>query len=151
MLVLPSGRLGLVGRIGPRVAVMEIEQELHACRSDSAGHRQRMPEVAVALWRIAACSLWIMEDTQPHPIEPVLVQQVEEIVRRPVGGEFHPACFALGRARKIGSEQVVIRVSFSGQQKAGSEKDRAERGKLHAASMAGIFPRERIDSITLSG
>ncbi len=66
---LPRGGRELFARVRPIVAVVEIEQKLHARGLDALGHFHGLIQAAVSLIGVAVSGSRIHKQPEPDPIE----------------------------------------------------------------------------------
>lgn len=82
ILVFPGFRLELFARIGPEIAVVEIEQQPHALRFNTFGQRKRRSEiVGAAAVRRARAVFWVDPQAQTHVVDAVLTQNSQRVLR----------------------------------------------------------------------
>jgi hypothetical protein len=120
----PGGWRGLVARIGPRVGVMEVEQEHRPGRLDSTGHTQGVREVVDLHVRV----IGVHEEAQPESVGAVRPEDrdgvtgltaalehaagpLDPLQRRDVGAQEHR-----GRGPSVRRWRVGWGASAAGQQ-----------------------------------
>ena len=80
----PLGGLVLLVRVGPGVAVVEIQRELHARRLDALGEGDGALRAAEAVTGIAARSLRVDEQAQADHVEAMVRHDPERVLLGPV-------------------------------------------------------------------
>ena len=102
--VAPRERLDLLARVGPVVAVVKIDDEAEPGLLDAPAHRRRVRDVAVALRRVAALRRRVHERAQSNPVEPVVLEELENVLLRAVVNVALPARLVLLHPREVGAD-----------------------------------------------
>ena len=100
----------LLARIRPVVAVVEVEQEFHACRLDALGERERGFQSAPAVLGISVLSGGIHEQAQAYPVESVVGHDFKNVLLLTLVRIFLSPGLLLGHPGDVSAYDLVIEV-----------------------------------------
>ena len=83
----------LFARVGPRIAVMKINQQPQAGGLDPLGHGQSVEQIAIPVRRVRPIVRsrlgWIHEHSQANIVESVILEDLQYVFFNAAVGEFH--------------------------------------------------------------